>query len=100
MAETATTGTPFVDVLVGFARALREAGVPVGSGDVLTYTAAMDPLDPTDLVDLYWAGRTALVTRRDQLPVYDRVFRRWYLGEGTDARPDAVGQRCDHTGFR
>lgn len=87
MAETATTGTPFVDVLVGFARALREAGVPVGSGDVLTYTAAMDPLDPTDLVDLYWAGRTTLVTRRDQLPVYDRVFRRWYLGEGTDGPP-------------
>ena len=34
----------------------------------------MAPLDPTDLLDLYWAGRTTMVTRRDQIPVYDRVF--------------------------
>jgi len=48
---------PFSSVLVGFARELRGAGLTVGSGDVLTYFAAMTPLDPTDLVDLYWAGR-------------------------------------------
>ena len=34
----------------------------------------MTPLDPTDLVDLYWAGRATLVTRRDGIPVYDEVF--------------------------
>ena len=37
-------------------RELRAAGVAVGSGDVLGYCAAMAPLDPTDLLDLYWAG--------------------------------------------
>ena len=47
----------------------------VGTGEVLTYCAAVEPLDPTDLVDLYWAGRAALVTTHDQIPVYDRVFR-------------------------
>ena len=41
----------------------------------------MAALDPTDLVDLYWAGRTTLVTRRDQLPIYDRAFRRFFLDE-------------------
>jgi uncharacterized protein with von Willebrand factor type A (vWA) domain len=71
---------PFVGVLVGFSRELRSAGLAVGSGDVLTYCAAMSPLDPTDLVDLYWAGRTTLVTRRESIPVYDDVFRRFFLG--------------------
>ena len=49
-------GDPFTNVLVGFARELRAAGLTVGTGDVLSYFAAMTPLDPTDLVDLYWAG--------------------------------------------
>ena len=54
-------------------------GLAVGSGDVLTYCAAMAPLDPTDLLDLYWAGRTTLITRREDLPVYDEVFRAFFL---------------------
>jgi uncharacterized protein with von Willebrand factor type A (vWA) domain len=80
---------PFVAVLVDFARQLRNAGLAVGSGDVLTYSAAMAPLDPTDLLDLYWAGRTTMVTRRDHIPVYDRVFKRFFLGEG-DELPDPL----------
>jgi uncharacterized protein with von Willebrand factor type A (vWA) domain len=70
-----------VDVLVAFGGELREAGLSVGTGDVITYSAAMAPLDPTDLVDLYWAGRATMVTRRDQIPVYDRVFRAFFLDQ-------------------
>lgn len=77
----------FARLLVGFARELRGAGVPVGSGDVLTYCAAMSPLDPTDLLDLYWAGRTTLVTRHEHIPVYDRVFRRYFLAGGDEPTP-------------
>jgi uncharacterized protein len=75
---------PFVSLLVDFARVLRVEGLPVGSGDVLTYCTAMAPLDPTDLTDLYWAGRTTLVTRRDSIPVYDQAFGRFFLDEGDD----------------
>lgn len=71
-------------MLVGFAGALRAAGVTVGSGDVLAYCEAAATLDPTELEDLYWAGRATLVTRRDQVPTYERVFRRYYLDEGAD----------------
>jgi uncharacterized protein with von Willebrand factor type A (vWA) domain len=74
----------FVPLLVDFAHELRAAGLPIGSGDVLTYCAAMAPLDPTDVVDLYWAGRTTMVTLRHNIPVYDRVFRRFFLDEGSD----------------
>jgi uncharacterized protein len=69
----------FVTVLVDFGRALRSKGLAVGSGDILTYCAAMAPLDPTDLVDLYWAGRTTMITRREDLPVYNEVFRSFFL---------------------
>jgi uncharacterized protein len=71
---------PLVSVLVSFARELRGAGIPVGSGDILGYCSAMGSLDPSDLVDLYWAGRTTLVSRRESIPVYDEVFRRFFLG--------------------
>jgi uncharacterized protein with von Willebrand factor type A (vWA) domain len=73
---------PFTGLLAGFARALRGAGVTVGTGDVLTYCSAMGPLDPTDLTDLYWAGRVTLVNRREDIEVYDRVFRQYFLDQG------------------
>jgi uncharacterized protein len=76
---------PLTDVLVGFAHELRADGMTVGTGDVLTYCSAMAPLDPTDLLDLYWAGRTTLVSRADDIPAYDRAFRRYFLEEGAPA---------------
>jgi uncharacterized protein len=74
---------PFIALLVNFTAELRSAGLSIGSGDVLTYCAAVGALDPTDLLDLYWGGRTTLVTRRENIPVYDRVFRRFFL-DGRD----------------
>jgi uncharacterized protein len=73
-------GAAFTSVLVNFARALRSAGLAIGSGDITTYCAAMTSLDPTDLVDLYWAGRTTLVTRHEDIAVYDEAFRAFFLG--------------------
>ncbi len=84
-----TEGAPLVSVLVAFAGHLRGAGLTAGSGDVLTYSAALARLDPTDLLDLYWAGRTTIVTRREDIPVYDRVFRRFFLDEG-EALPESL----------
>lgn len=83
----------FTRVLVGFGNELRRAGVAVGTGDVLTYFAAMAMLDLSDMADLYWAGRATLVSRHDDLPVYDSAFRRYFLGEadppGTQPPPRA-----------
>jgi len=71
---------PFTGLLVRFAGELRAAGLAVGSGDVLVYCSALSRLDPSDLVDLYWAGRTTLVNRHDDIARYDEVFRRFFLG--------------------
>ncbi|HEY7469353.1 MAG TPA: VWA domain-containing protein [Acidimicrobiia bacterium] len=80
---------PFVGMLVDFGRELRRAGISVGSGEILTYCAAMAALDPTDLIDLYWAGRSALLTRREEITVYDRVFRSFFLDQA-DELPEPV----------
>ena len=72
-------------VLLGFVAALRAAGLGVGTGDLLTYCAAMAPLDPADLLDLYWAGRATLVSRKDDIEVYDQVFRAYFLADADPA---------------
>ena len=76
----------FVGVLVNFAAELRSAGLAVGSGDALTYCAALTQLDPADLLDLYWAGRTTLVSRREHIPVYNEVFKRYFLDAADPVR--------------
>ena len=81
-----TGRAPLVGMLAAFSRELRAAGLAVGSGDILDYCSAMGTLDPSDLLDLYWAGRATLVTRRDSIPVYDQVFRRFFLGDGDPVR--------------
>lgn len=75
------THDDLVSLLVGFGRALRAEGVSAGPGDISTFCAVMVPLDPTDLMDLYWGGRTSLVKRREDIGTYDEVFRAYFLGE-------------------
>jgi uncharacterized protein with von Willebrand factor type A (vWA) domain len=76
-------------MLVDFGDALRQEGVPVGSGDLLTFCGAVASLDPGDVLDVYWGGRTTLLTRRDQIPIYDRVFRSFFL-DSRDALPEPI----------
>jgi uncharacterized protein with von Willebrand factor type A (vWA) domain len=57
----------------------------VGSGDVLTYCSAVSVLDPTDLLDLYWAGRTTLLSRHQDTGTYNEVFRRYFLADAGPA---------------
>jgi uncharacterized protein with von Willebrand factor type A (vWA) domain len=78
-----------IDALfVGFGNALRDAGLPIGTDDVLTFCAGMAELKVSDLLDVYWAGRACFVRRREHFPVYKIVFREYFLGENlTDEGP-------------
>jgi len=60
---------------------LRDAGVAIGPTQLGAYIEALGALDPTDLPDLYWAGRATLVNRRPDIVLYDRAFRRHFLGD-------------------
>ena len=71
--------------LAGFGRELRAAGLAVGTGQVLSFCRGLARLDPADLRDVYWSGRACLVSRHDDLPAYDAVFARYFLGDSGPA---------------
>jgi uncharacterized protein with von Willebrand factor type A (vWA) domain len=60
-----------LDRLVVLARALRDEGLAVGPGRIVDFCRAAAALPAGDL---YWAGRLTLVSRPEEIPVYDRVF--------------------------
>ena len=77
------TGRRLTAIVTRFAHELRYEGLAIGTGDIMAMCAAMGPLDPTDIVDLYWAGRTCMVTKRDDIVIYHEVFCRFFLENGS-----------------
>jgi uncharacterized protein with von Willebrand factor type A (vWA) domain len=67
-----------VERLVEFGRALRAEGLPVGTGRIQSFCRAVEEVGTRDL---YWAGRATLISRRDDVPAYDRVFRAFFGGD-------------------
>jgi uncharacterized protein with von Willebrand factor type A (vWA) domain len=59
---------------------LRSAGLDVPLGSTLVFVSALAEVDATSRPQLYWAGRATLVRRREDVPVYDRAFARFWLG--------------------
>jgi uncharacterized protein with von Willebrand factor type A (vWA) domain len=72
--------------LVEFGGALRAEGVPVGSGQVVSYCEGVTLLDPADIEDLYWAGRACLLSGSSDIPAYDRVFAAFFRQAGASLR--------------
>ncbi|MCP9484979.1 MAG: VWA domain-containing protein [Gaiellaceae bacterium MAG52_C11] len=73
-----------VERVVAFGGALRAAGLPVGTDRLLAFREAAE-LVPGG--ELYWAGRATLVGRRDELPVYDRVYHEFFGGSRRSVPP-------------
>ena len=73
-------GEPGLQRLVGFGRLLRQRGLPVGTGRILTFCRAVAALDRIDRTGIYWAGRVAMVARKEDLPAYDTAFAEWFPG--------------------
>lgn len=69
----------FDELLVEFGQTLRQAGLSIGTDDILTFCSGVANLDVTDLMDVYWAGRTTLVHRNDNVSVYNAVFQLFFL---------------------
>ncbi|HEY7004748.1 MAG TPA: VWA domain-containing protein [Gaiellaceae bacterium] len=69
--------------LTRFGRALRAAGINVGTGRIADFCRAAALLPPDDL---YWAGRATLVARAADIPVYDEAFESFF-GPPVAVRP-------------
>ncbi|GGI03407.1 vWA domain-containing protein [Egicoccus halophilus] len=78
--------TSLAPVAVGFARALRAAGVDADPTRVHAFVAALDVLAPERTRDVYWAGRLTLCSGPDDLARYDRVFAAFFAGVAVPGR--------------
>jgi uncharacterized protein with von Willebrand factor type A (vWA) domain len=82
------------ELLLGFARALREAGLRVTPDRTRTFLEAVSLVGLDDERATYWAGEAALCASPEDLEVYDRVFTAWFHGEPpgrrTTTRPRAA----------
>lgn len=67
-------------VFVRFARELRAAGLGVSSQQLTALVRSFTWLDPCARADVYHAARTTLLTRREDLALFDRVFTRFWGG--------------------
>jgi uncharacterized protein with von Willebrand factor type A (vWA) domain len=76
--STVAGSEPGLERLVGFGRLLRRRGLPVGTGRILTFCRAVAALDRIDRTGIYWAGRVAMVARKEDLPAYDAAFAEWF----------------------
>lgn len=78
-----------IGLLVAFARSLRRAGVAVAVDNVVQYVRAIEAVGIDRRDPVYWAGRTVLIHRHEDVPTYDRIFDSfWWGGDlGSDPPP-------------
>lgn len=78
-----------LDTLEGFTGALREAGVPAGTSEVLDATRVLGAIDLLDRPQLRAGLAAALVKRPVHRPTFDLLFDLWW--------PPAVGDPLELT---
>jgi uncharacterized protein with von Willebrand factor type A (vWA) domain len=65
---------PAERIAVAFARVLRGSGVDVPLGRAVTFAEALALTGVNRSAPVYWAGRTTLIGRPEDIPAYDRAF--------------------------
>ncbi len=94
-------GSALVRHVVTFGRILWEAGLEVGPGRIADALRGLDSVDLTSQDDVYWTLRTTIVSKREEIEIFDRAFWAWFLGaavrapsrDGTEQRRKQEGQR-------
>ena len=79
--------------MVGFARALRQAGIGVSSGQIQAFARAFEWLDPCSRTDIRHAARATLLCRREDAALFERVFDGFWLGVQPGQIVGLVGRR-------
>ena len=74
------------DVL-GFSRSLRGAGIRVSLGQVIDAGRSLEFVDIGSRPDFYSALRANLISRREDIPVFDRVFDTFWHDRRCGASP-------------
>jgi uncharacterized protein len=74
----ATSEPDGVAKLTSFGREVRARGLAVGTGRIVSFTRAVAALGPVTRDDLYWAGRATLVSRPEDVAVFDEAFDAYF----------------------
>ncbi len=74
-------GDAIVGHVVTFGRVLREAGLEIGPGRLTDALRALDAVDLASRDDVYFSLRQTMVSRHDELAIFDRAFEAWFLRE-------------------
>ena len=78
-----------LDAAVAFGRVLRGLGLRVGTDRIVEFSRALEELDAGRRDDVYWSGRVTLLSRPEDLLVYDRAFEVfWERSGGGKPRPN------------
>jgi uncharacterized protein with von Willebrand factor type A (vWA) domain len=72
-------GGAIVRHVVTFGRVLREVGIEVGPGRIVDAVEGLGAIDLTRQEDVYFTLRQTLVSRHDELELFDRAFAAWFL---------------------
>jgi uncharacterized protein with von Willebrand factor type A (vWA) domain len=74
-------------MLGAFARSLRRAGLTIPVDSVIQYVRAIEAVGIDRHDPVYWAGRTVLLHRHEDVDTYDRVFDSFWWGHSLLASP-------------
>ncbi|HEY5305905.1 MAG TPA: VWA domain-containing protein [Pseudolabrys sp.] len=78
----ANTQGRLAENILYFARALRAAGIPVGSGSVLDALEALQVARVGDREDFYWTLHAVFVKRHEHTILFDQAFRIFFRKRG------------------
>jgi uncharacterized protein len=93
-------GTAVVRHVVTFGRVLREGGVEVGPGRVAEALRGLAAVDLSRHEDVYYTLRQTLISRQDDLELFDRAFTTWFLREPLAPGDEAPGEPpVEHAAF-
>lgn len=81
------------ELLLGFARALRAAGLPVTADRERTFLEAVATVGLDSRRHTYWAGRATLTSSHADIERYDQVFTAWFSGTEVQRPQQAPPQR-------
>ena len=84
----AEQASPFVANQLHFSRMLRAAGLPVTMGQTIDHLRSLQLVDIAQRDHVYYASRALLVTRAEDLGVFDAVFEEFWTNQARlDLRP-------------
>ena len=85
--KTGQIAYDFTAHLTHFCRALRSHGLLIGPQETADVMRALGAVDMMDRGRVYWSLRALLLSRRDEIPIYDSLFERFWNFEELPLRP-------------